>query len=125
MSEQRRYTVQFSAAMLAYAVVLVVSILVIQANPAAWWRFLVALAPVIPVVVAVMAVVQRLRTLDELQQRIQLEALGFAFACTAILTFSYGFLEGVGLPHLGWTWVLPLMAGLWGVGLALATRRYR
>lgn len=125
MSESRRYVVQFVTAMAAYAVVLVVSILLINANPDAWWRYLVAVTPVVPVVVAVMAVVRRVRTFDELQQRIHLEALAFAFSCTAILTLSYGFLEGVGLPHLNWTLVTPLMAALWVIGLVMAHRRYR
>lgn len=125
MSEQRRYVRQFTASMVVYAVVLVGSVLLIRANPEAPWRYAVALAPVVPVIFGVLAVVRRLRTLDELQQRIQFEALAFAFGCAAVLTFSYGFLEGVGLPHLNWTWVLPLMALLWGVGLWLASRRYR
>src|SRR5690606_39190456 len=122
---QRRYVRQFTASMVAYAAVLIGSVLLIRANPDAWWRYLVAVTPVVPVVVAVMAVVRRVRTFDERQQRIHPEALAFAFSCTAILTLSYGFLEGVGLPHLNWTWVLPLMALLWGVDLWLASRRYR
>jgi len=125
MSEQRRYVRQFTASMVAYAAVLIGSVLLIRANPDAWWRYLVAVTPVVPVVVAVMAVVRRVRTFDELQQRIHLEALAFAFSCTAILTLSYGFLEGVGLPHLNGTLVTPLMAALWVIGLAMAHRRYR
>lgn len=125
MTDQRRYTRQLVGSMVVYAIVLVGSILIVKANPSAWWRFLVILAPVAPVITAVLAVVDRMRTLDELQQRIQLEALAFAFGTTAVLTFSYGFLEGVGLPHLDWTFVLPLMSALWGIGLLVANRRYR
>ena len=125
MSETRRYVIHFSAAMTAYAVVLVASILLIRANQDAWWRYFVAVTPVVPIIFAVMAVVRRVRTLDELQQRIQLEALAFAFACTAVLTFTYGFLELVGLPHLDWLWVFPLMCSLWAVGLGIASWRYR
>src|SRR5690606_31140639 len=125
MSETRRYVIHFGSAMAAYAVVLTISILLIQAYEDAWWRYFVAVAPVVPIIFAVMAVVRRVRTLDELQQRIQLEALAFAFACTAVLTFTYGFLELVGLPHLDWLWVLPLMSVLWAVGLAIASWRYR
>lgn len=125
MSAQRRYTGQFLAAMMVYAVVLIGSILVIQRNPDAWWRFPLAITPVIPVVVGIMAVVRRMRSMDELEQRIQLEALAFGYGCTAVLTFGYGFLQGVGFPQLNWTYLLPLMAALWGIGLALASRRYR
>jgi hypothetical protein len=47
-----------------------------------------------------------------------------AFGGTALLTFSYGFLENVGFPHFSWIWVLPLMVALWGLGGALASLRY-
>jgi hypothetical protein len=63
--------------------------------------------------------------LDELQRRIQIEAFGFSLAATALITFAYGFLEGAGLPHLNWTYILPLMAALWAVGAAIFTFRYR
>ncbi|HOA25767.1 MAG: hypothetical protein WBH90_11325 [Aggregatilineales bacterium] len=125
MSETRRYVIHFGSAMAAYAVVLTISILLIQAYEDAWWRYFVAVAPVVPIIFAVMAVVRRVRTLDELQQRIQLEALAFAFCATAIVTFTYGFLELVGLPHLDWLWVFPLMCSLWAVGLGIASWRYR
>jgi hypothetical protein len=46
-------------------------------------------------------------------------------AATGLVTFGYGFLEGVGLPHLNSTFVLPLMAVLWGAGFAGLTLRYR
>jgi hypothetical protein len=66
-----------------------------------------------------------MRRMDELQMRIQFEALGFAFAGTAILTFSYGFLEGLGYPKLSMFMVWPILAVLWVVGLVLARRRYQ
>ena len=42
-----------------------------------------------------------------------------------MLTFAYGFLENAGLPKLSYVYVLPLMITLWGIGGAIATRRYR
>ncbi len=121
----KTYVVQFGSAMAAYVVLLIVSIVVIQANPAAPWRFAVALLPVIPAIFGVLAFVRFLGRMDELQQKIQLEGLGFGFGITAIVTFAYGFLENAGLPHLSYIWVLPLMVALWGIGTALAAARYR
>src|SRR5574340_264378 len=117
--------IQMITAMAAYAVLLILSILLIKANPDAWWRFPVALLPVLPTIFGVMAYLRALRAMDELQQRIQLEALAFSVGCTGSLTFTYGFLENVGFPTLSWVYIFPMLAAFWGIGLALTSRRYR
>ena len=110
---------------MVYAGVLFSAILLIKGHPDAWWRFPIAVAPVVPVSFGITAVMRRMRAMDELQQRIQLEALAFSFMVTAVLTMTYGFLQIVGFPSLNWTWVFPLMVGLWGIGQWVAGRRYR
>ena len=50
--------------------------------------------------------------------------VAFAFAATALLTFTYGLLENVDFPRISLTWILPLMVALWGLGQVLARRRY-
>jgi len=104
---------------------LVGSVTVLRGNPDASWRYVVAVIPVLPAAVVVYLFIRRLARLDELQRRIQIEAFGFALGATALLTFAYGFLEGVGLPHLNWTYILPLIAALWAVGTAIISFRYR
>jgi len=121
----RKYLKEFLAAMIGYALVLPVSIVLIQHHRHAWWRYLVALAPILPGLFIVIAVVRQLRRVDELQRRIQLDAMAFAFAGTAVVTLTYGFLENVGLPRLSSFWVWPVMAVLWVSGAAAAGRRYR
>jgi hypothetical protein len=120
-----RNQIEMALAMLAYLIFLVGSVTVLQANPDAPWRYAVAVLPVAPAAIVVLLFVRRLARLDELQRRIQTQAFGFSLGTTALLTFAYGFLEGVGLPHLNWTFVLPLMAILWAVGAAIFTIRYR
>lgn len=120
-----RTQIEFGLAMLAYLMILVGSITVLQANPNASWRYVVAVLPVVPAALVLSIFVRALTHLDEMQKRIQMQAFGFSLGATALLTFAYGFLEGVGLPHLSWTFVLPLMAILWGVGTAIFTLRYR
>ena len=88
-------------------------------------RALVALVPMIPLGFALRAYLRFLGRMDELARRIQLDALGFAFGAAGMLTLSYGFLEGAGLPRLSYVWVFPLMIALWGIGAAVANRRYR
>jgi len=121
----RAYLIEFGGAMAAYVVMLIVAITVLNAHPQAVWRPLVALAPVIPAIFAVFAFVRFLRRMDELQRRIQLEALGLSFAVSGILTFAYGFLELTGFPQLNLIWIFPGMIMLWGLGLVVATRRYQ
>ena len=120
-----RTQIEFGLVVLAYLMVLVGSVTVLQANPGASWRYVVAVLPVIPAVLVLSAFVRALSRLNELQKRIQVLAFGFSLGGTALITFGYGFLEGVGLPHLSWTLVLPLMAILWGVGTFIFTLRYR
>jgi hypothetical protein len=122
----RDYVVQFGGAMVAYAVVLIASVVLLQHTQlAAPIRALVAVAPTIPTIVAVFAFVRFLGRMDELQRRLHLEALGFAFGASAILTFAYGLMENAGLPRLSYIWVLPAMVLLWGLGAAVASWRYR
>lgn len=120
-----RAQIEFGLAMLAYLMVLVGSITVLEANPDASWRYIVAVLPIVPASLVLSVFVRALSHLDELQKRIQMQSFGFSLGATALITFAYGFLEGVGLPHLNWTYVLPLMAILWGLGTAVFTLRYR
>ncbi len=118
--------VQFVIAMVAYVLILfaVIPVLNHDALPRAL-RAVVALVPMIPLVFVATACVGAVRELDELQRRIQFEALAFAFTLTALLTFSYGFLQvGAGLPPANLFGVWPLMAVLWLLGLFVARRRY-
>lgn len=120
-----RLQIEFGLAMLAYLMVLVGSVSVLQANPGASWRYVVAVLPIVPAGLVLWIFVRALTRLDEMQKRIQMQAFGFSLGATALITFGYGFLEGVGLPHLSWTLVLPLIAILWGIGTAVFTLRYR
>jgi hypothetical protein len=120
-----RTQIEFGFALLAYLMVLVGSVTVVQANREADWRYYIALLPVAPAGFVIWLFVRALARLDELQRRIQMQAFGFSLGATALLTFGYGFLEGAGMPHLSWTYVLPVMAVLWAVGLVVFRWRYR
>lgn len=125
-SQHRRYAFEFVGAMTAYALVLVASLLALNAMPHdSAWRVPVSLLPMLPCVLTLWAVVRQTRRMDELQMRVQFEAIGFAFAGTALLTFSYGFLENVGMPRLSMFFVWPVMAVLWMIGGQISARRYR
>jgi len=120
-----RSQIEIGLALLAYMMLLIGSVSLLRANPEASWRYIAAVVPVLPAALVVFLFVRRLARTDELQKRIQTEAFGFALGATALLTFTYGFLEGAGMPHLNWTFILPLIAILWGVGTVVITFRYR
>ena len=121
---RRRYNRDLIIEFVAYAALLALTVWVVNANPDAAWRWVVAPLPMIPAAFMVVTEVRLYRDSDELQQRISLEALAFAFAGTALVTFTYGFLDAAGLHRISWWWVWPVMATLWIIGGVLARKRW-
>jgi hypothetical protein len=117
--------IQFAFALLAFLMVLAGSVTVIQANGEVSWRYLIAAVPAVPAGLVIWLFIRALSRLDEVQKRVQVQALGFSLAATALLTFGYGFLEGIGWPTMNGTLILPLMALLWGMGMIVIALRYR
>lgn len=120
-----RTQIHFGLAIMAYLMVLVGSVTIVQGNPAADWRYYVAVLPVIPAALVVWLFVQAVARMDEVRKRMHMQAFGFALGGTALITFGYGFLEGVGFPYLSWTLVTPLITLLWGLGLGILAFRQR
>ena len=120
----RSYTRELLIAMAAYVVAVLVTVrLTPDIDPAIRAPFV--LIPLIPSGFALRAYVRYLGRMDELGRRIQLEALAIGFGAAGMLTFAYGFLENAGFPQLSYVFVFPLMLFLWGIGGAIAARRYR
>lgn len=120
----RRYYREFLASGIAYGVALYLADLIVDANPDAGWRYAMALLPVVPGALIVVAAVRFYRRVDELQQRITLEAIALAFAATAVITFTYGFVEeAVDLLRINWMWVWGVMAPLWFICDFIVRRR--
>jgi len=117
--------IQFAFAILAFLMILVGSVTVLQANGAVTWRYFIAAIPALPAGIVIWLFVRALSRLDEVQKRMQVQALGFSLAATALVTFGYGFLESIGWPVMNGTLILPLMALLWGVGMIAIALRYR
>ena len=120
-----RYLLEFGGSMLAYSAVLVMSLMFLRENPESPWRVPVTVAPVIPIVFMMLAVIRSVRRMDEMRRHINLEAVIIAYLATVILCFSYGFLENVGFPSFNTMWVGVAMIFLWGIGQLLANRKYR
>ncbi|HZR63734.1 MAG TPA: hypothetical protein VFA85_01230 [Terriglobales bacterium] len=121
----RKYRFRTLVVAAAYMALTYASVRWLHRQPALPWRYVIAILPVLPIFLMPALVIEYFRNLDELQKKIQLEALGFAFAATALSTLSYGFLQNAGLPDVNWVWVWPIMAVFWTIGLLAARWRYR
>lgn len=121
-----RSLILFMSGLTAYVAVLIVSQRMLAvAGSDSTMATLLAVAPIIPALFICGVVVQVIRNLDEMQRKLQLEALALAFAGTALITFSYGFLEGNGVPKLSMFVVWPLMSTLWFMGVMVGLLRHR
>ena len=122
-----RYHAELGGALILYALVLAASLRFLSddAITQPWLRILVTLAPMVPCGLGCWAILRQMRRVDEFHVRVQFEAIGFAFAATALLSLGYGFLENVGLPRLSLFVVWPVMAACWILGGLISARRYR
>jgi len=126
MIHSRRYTFELGGALLLYAVLLLGANALERAiQPEGALRLGIALAPMIGAGAAAWAILRGLWRMDELQRRIQFDAIALSFLGTALLTFGWGFAESAGLPRLRAFAVWPIMGTLWALGLIVAQRRYR
>jgi len=74
--------------------------------------------------IALWSLVRILHAADELQRRINHQALAFAYVATLVVCLVYGFLQQTGLRCLSWLGVCALLVALWSLGLILFSRRY-
>jgi hypothetical protein len=89
-------------------------------------RLALVLAPVAAWVFALMSYSRLIQRLDELQRRIHLEALAFAFTGLAVAMIACEYLRKAGfIAALKPDYVLLMMMVLWPLGFVIARRRYQ
>ena len=87
---------------------------------------LAALFPIAAWAFLVITVGMAIASLDDLQRRIQTEAIAIGFAGTVIVCGGYGLLELAGVvPALNWGLVIFVMVFMWFVGKMWTLWRYR
>jgi len=122
----RRYFLELPAALLLYSLLLVGSLTGLRTlHSEGILAWVLALLPTIGIAACAWVILRQLRRLDELQRRVQLEALGLSFAGTAFGSLAWGFAENAGAPALPTFAIWPVMAVLWVIGGFIARRRYR
>lgn len=126
---RRRYTREMMLAMGGYALVLFASVWLLKRVEEPALRALVALAPVPPIALALRAIVRYIRDVDEMQQRIELEAVSIATAFVSLLYMAGGFLQAakvIDLPAAAaMIWMFPLVCFSYGLAKLAVVRRYR
>jgi hypothetical protein len=121
----RRYMLELAGAMVLYAVILIPVVRWINLNPESDLRWVVGLLPLVPTVLAAWTVLRFFERMDELGRRQLTETLAFAFATSALLVLTLGFLETAGLEALSAWWIWVGMGAMWLVGFAVTHLRYR
>ncbi|NJN79697.1 MAG: hypothetical protein HC797_04040 [Anaerolineales bacterium] len=122
----KRYYKEFFLSITAYVVILIGSISILKRFEfSQTLQTVIAVTPVIPIVFVIIAIMRVLRDSDELQQKVQYNAIMFSAVFTGLITFSYGLLENVGFPPFPTILVLPMMFMLWGFSLGYFWKKYQ
>lgn len=126
---RRRYLREFLPAMLAYVLLVFTSVWLLKRIEEPWLRAVVALLPVPPIALALRAIVRHIRDADELQRRIELEAVSIATACVSLAYLAGGFLQAAKVVDIAaddaMIWMFPLVCLAYGVAKLAVSRRFR
>ncbi len=124
MLNTKEYYKEFGFSMLLYLIAIFFSVYYLKSNPDSSIKVLVTLLPVIPAILCALAVIRALQKLDELQLKIQILSLSISFMIVGLATFTYGFLENIGYPHIPYVWIFPFMIATWGISSKIISRQY-
>ncbi len=122
----KNYTRHLILGMSAFVIVLILAIIATRVTTGySNWDNVIMLLPVFPGIYTGLSLARVIRTLDELQQRIQLEAFSFSLANTAFVALLIGLLQTSASGAINFVWIIPIMAGFWGLGLWFAQRKFQ
>lgn len=128
-SMRRRYLREFMPPMAAYVILVLLSVTLLKQVQAPGLRAFVALLPLPAVALAMRAFVRHVRDTDELQRRIELEAVSVATLLVSMLYLGGGFLQSakvIDIPAAAaMIWVFPLVCVSYGLAKIHVGRRYR
>lgn len=91
-------------------------------------RALVAVLPALAIALLMRAALRYLREIDELQRRIETEAIGIASLLVSLVYFAGGLLQKAKVIDLdtaaAMIWVFPLLCAVYGIAKMVMARRY-
>lgn len=126
----KRYLREFLPAMAGYVVLIGAFSVFASRIASVAGRVALALLPLLPILLAIRAMVRVLRDQDELERRIDLESFAIAAMATGFGFFSFGLVLTAGV---GWQvhadvvaiWVMPCLFATFGIAKLLVAWRYR
>lgn len=123
-----RYLREATPALLAYVAGAGLSIALLERVDTAALRALVALLPLPAIAIVLRATARYIRDLDELQRRIELEALALGSVAIAFAYLTAGLLHGAGVIKVSATsamlWVLPSLSLAYAIAKRVVVRHY-
>lgn len=125
----RRYQRALWPIMAGYALSLFLSVWLIKRGiESVPLRAVVALLPVVAIALFMHAALRYLREIDELQRRIETEAIGIASMLVSLVYFGGGLLEKAKVVQVdagvAMIWVFPLLCLVYGIAKMILTKRY-
>ena len=123
----RRYNVWVAALMAAYIGLLLIVWPHAKSDASMLVRALLALLPALPVIAVTVVMAWRVLSSDELEQRLHMDALGFAAAVVCVLSLVGGFLAAANVATFGGDvliWVFPVTCIAYGIARWVLARRY-
>jgi hypothetical protein len=123
----RYWMMRIIPTMIAYFVLLIITRFAIEVIQPPIPRALVAILPAVPISFGVYFFIRYLKFGDELERKIQFDAISFSAGMTGVITFALGLLEGAGLaiPRGSLVIVFPMLIFFWGFGQISARKRYQ
>lgn len=121
----RRYSTEFLGTMMLYTATVIGSRIALEriGGLEPHMVILVAVAPVIPALLATAVFFRHFNTMDEMFKALHTKAFAAAALIVGLGTFSLGFLADAGAPQPGIIWVLPAMIAVWGLFAAALNAR--
>ncbi|MBR7746905.1 hypothetical protein [Undibacterium baiyunense] len=113
--DAKKYSSELGISIVLYTAVLFASIYIAKPMENGWLRTAIVLTPIFPALGAFWAIIRHFRRMDEYMRVWLLEALALAGGLTAVFSFSYGFLEGMGYPKLSGFVIYVVFMGSWGL----------
>ena len=125
----KRYIRALLPIMVFYSLTLFASIWVIKQGIASIpLRAIIAISPALAILMLMWAALRYLREIDELQRRIETEAIGIASLLVSVVYFAGGLLEKAKVLHFDaasvMIWVFPLLMLFYGIAKYFVTKRY-